>query len=125
MSRIKGVNTKPEIIVRKICFGLGYRYRLYYAKLPGKPDLVFPKHKKIIFVHGCFWHWHNCNSGKNRPEKNKEYWIKKLDGNIERDKKNIMQLKDMGWKITIIWECETKKTNREKLVKKIQKYLCD
>lgn len=124
MSRIKGKDTKPEIIVRKLAHALGYRFRLHNSKLPGKPDLVFAGRRKIIFVHGCFWHRHNCRFGKVIPCTRKEFWSKKLSGNKFRDKKNQRQLKHMGWSTLIIWECETLKKNKvEKLILKIKSFL--
>ncbi|MCK5708099.1 MAG: DNA mismatch endonuclease Vsr [Candidatus Aureabacteria bacterium] len=119
MSRIRSTNTKPEMIVRKVAHSLGFRYSLHRKDLPGKPDLVLKKHKTVIFVHGCFWHQHKNCKRANVPKSNFEYWEAKLNRNIERDKKNKRELKKLGWKIIIIWECETK--NTEKLIKKISK----
>ncbi|MCX5834905.1 MAG: very short patch repair endonuclease [Deltaproteobacteria bacterium] len=116
MARIRGTNTKPELVVRKIVHSLGYRYRLYRSDLPGKPDLVFPKYKKIIFVHGCFWHKHSC---KKVPDS--EFWQNKLDANRKRDKEVENKLKRLGWDVLKIWECETKKP--EKMRNKIMRYL--
>lgn len=111
MSLIAGKNTKPEVMVRKILFSLGYRYRLHVSKLPGKPDIVLGKQKTAIFINGCFWHKHNC--GKNvKPSTNIKFWKNKLDENVERQKQNIKELKNLGWKPIIIWECQTKKQNR-------------
>lgn len=121
MSRIGSKNTKPEIIVRKVLHGLGYRFRLHRKDLPGKPDIVLPKHNAAIFVHGCFWHGHTCKKGQNRPATNKEFWHAKLNRNIERDRENVLQLKKMGWKVLTIWECEAKNTSR--LIKIISKSL--
>ena len=123
MSRIRATNTHPEIIVRKYIFSLGYRYRLHGKKLPGKPDLVFAKKKKVIFVHGCFWHHHQSKNCKNStlPKTNKKYWIPKLEGNIRRDQENLKKLKKLGWNALIIWECEA--ANVEKLGKKITRFL--
>jgi DNA mismatch endonuclease (patch repair protein) len=105
MSRIKGKNTKPEMLVRQFLHAHGYRYRLHDKKLPGKPDIVLPKYKTVIFVHGCFWHHHeNCKWGK-IPPNNQEYWIPKLLGNSIRDKKHKKDLKQNGWKVLVIWEC--------------------
>lgn len=111
MSRIRSKDTKPEMIVRSLLHRMGYRFRLHRKDLPGKPDIVLPKYKTVIFVHGCFWHRHKkCNSAK-LPSSNKSYWIPKLNRNIERDKKNKDELRELGWKIIIIWECEIKKNN--------------
>ena len=109
MSRIKSKNTKPEIIVRKIVWGLGFRYRLHRKDLPGKPDLVFSGLKKVIFVHGCFWHRHTCKYGRVVPKTNAEFWQEKRLSNQTRDASNIKALKSLGWKVLVIWECQTKK----------------
>ena len=107
MSRVAGRNTQPEIIVRKRIHRMGYRFRLYEKKLPGNPDIVLPRHKKVIFVHGCFWHQHkNCGRSK-RPSTNKEFWDKKLDRTIERDRKNKRLLKELGWCVLTVWQCQT------------------
>jgi DNA mismatch endonuclease (patch repair protein) len=108
MSRIRGQNTKPEIIVRKLCHSLGLRFRLHRKDLPGKPDLVFPKHKVALFVHGCFWHSHHCKYGAVRPKSNEEFWNKKRSRTVERDSENQESLHDKGWRVITIWECETK-----------------
>ena len=121
MSRIQGKDTQPEMIVRKMVHALGYRYRLHVRSLPGCPDLVFPSRQKVIFVHGCFWHRHNCKYGKVRPATRKAFWQKKLEGNKERDKKNRRKLRKQGWEILTIWECQTRKP--ENLIERIVKYL--
>ncbi|MCK9394507.1 MAG: very short patch repair endonuclease [Methylobacter sp.] len=108
MTSISGKNTKPELIVRKLLYSLGYRYRLHYANLPGKPDLVFPGKRKVIFIHGCFWHRHDCKKGKSMPSKNPEFWQKKLADNVSRDNRNISELKKLGWEVLVIWECQIK-----------------
>jgi DNA mismatch endonuclease (patch repair protein) len=111
MSRIKGKNTKPEMLVRKFLHANGFRYRLHVKDLPGKPDIVLPKYKTVIFVHGCFWHKHfNCKHNK-LPKKNHDYWIPKLDGNKDRDKKHIKELKSIDWKVITVWECGLSKAN--------------
>ncbi|MFQ5672897.1 MAG: very short patch repair endonuclease [Nitrospinales bacterium] len=123
MSRIRAKDTKPEIVVRRMTHGLGFRFRLHSRKLPGCPDLVFSRRRKVIFVHGCFWHRHKkcCND---RPPKTKlDFWLPKLNGNRKRDVKNQIQLRKMGWDFLIIWECELK--NKEKLSKRIVDYLED
>ena len=124
MSKISGTETKPEILVRKYLFGKGFRFRKNDKRLPGRPDIVLPKYKTVIFIHGCFWHGHHCKAGK-LPETNKEFWGNKINSNIERDKKNQHKLEKLGWKIIIIWQCKlknkkvvTKKLNG--IVKKIQ-----
>ena len=108
MSRIRDKNTKPEILVRSMVHRMGYRYRLHQKDLPGKPDLVLPRHKKVIFVHGCFWHMHNCKYGRVKPATNADFWQKKREGNRERDKRNIRALKKQGWQVLIVWECQVK-----------------
>ncbi len=107
MRSVKNKNTSPEILVRKKIYRLGYRYRIHYKKLPGSPDVVFVGRKKVIFVHGCFWHWHGCKRSR-MPETNSEYWETKIKRNQERDAKNYQDLINMGWNVLIIWECEIK-----------------
>ena len=123
MSRVRGRETSPEIKVRSLTHRLGYRFRLHRKNLPGKPDLVFPFRKKVIFVHGCFWHGHDCPRGKRTPKTNTEYWIEKIRKNIERDAKNQSQLQSLGWNVLVIWECEIK--NLDKIACKINEYLSD
>jgi DNA mismatch endonuclease (patch repair protein) len=96
------------MIVRRLAHALGYRFRLHRADLPGKPDLIFPSRRKIIFVHGCFWHGHDCVRGSRKPKSNLDYWKLKLERNKERDSENIAQLEMKGWLIMAVWECETK-----------------
>lgn len=121
MSRISGKNTKPEILVRSLLHRMGYRFRIHKKNLPGKPDICLPKHKKIIFVHGCFWHGHkNCPRAK-RPTTNVEFWNKKIDGTIERDKENIKGLKELGWQTLTIWTCEIK--NQDALKNKLISFI--
>jgi len=121
MSKISGKDTKPEIIVRKFLFANGFRYRKNVKDLPGKPDIVLPKYKTVIFVHGCFWHGHDCPAGK-LPETNREFWERKINGNIERDKRNQEKLKALGWKVIVIWQCEIKnKKAKEERLKKLLK----
>jgi DNA mismatch endonuclease (patch repair protein) len=108
MASISGKNIKPELIVRKLLYSLGYRYRLHYSNLPGKPDLVYPDKRKVIFIHGCFWHRHDCKKGNSRPSKNSEFWQKKLADNASRDNRNISELKKLGWEILVFWECQIK-----------------
>ena len=106
MSQIKCRNTKPELLVRSLVHRMGYRYALHRSDLPGKPDLVFVTHKKIIFVHGCFWHMHNCRKGRSMPATRKKFWQTKREGNKQRDKHNINKLRRQGWKVLIVWECQ-------------------
>ena len=107
MSKISGKETKPEILVRKFLFANGFRFRKNDKRYPGKPDIVLPKYKTVIFVHGCFWHGHNCPAGK-LPESNKVFWEKKIKENIERDKRNKKELENSGWNVITIWQCELK-----------------
>jgi DNA mismatch endonuclease (patch repair protein) len=106
MRQVREKNTSPELKVRSLVHRLGFRFRLHRNDLPGKPDLVFPSHKKIIFVHGCFWHGHNCARGHRAPKTNSEYWTEKIQRNTERDIKHQSDLKAMGWDSLVIWECE-------------------
>jgi DNA mismatch endonuclease (patch repair protein) len=121
MSRIRSKNTIPEVKVRSILHCRGYRFRLHRKDLPGKPDVVLPKYKTVIFVHGCFWHQHkNCNRG-NTPKTNKQYWLPKLRRNVENFKKNQRKLKKLGWQVIVIWECEVKYQNKiQTMINKIQ-----
>jgi DNA mismatch endonuclease (patch repair protein) len=106
MSRIRSKNTKPELTLRSALFKEGFRYRIHVKHLPGKPDIVFPKYKTIIFVHGCFWHQHlGCRDGR-LPKTRLEYWKPKLRGNVERSTCYEADLKSLGWKVLIVWECE-------------------
>jgi len=108
-------------MVRKLLHGLGFRYRLHVRKLPGTPDIVLPKHKKVIFVHGCFWHGHElCRKGA-LPKSNKEFWAQKITKNKERDQLALKQLKKFGWRILIIWECLTKEP--DKIKDKIKRFM--
>jgi len=122
MAAIKSKGMKPELAVRKLVYTLGYRYRLHARDLSGKPDLVFRRRRKVIFVHGCFWHQHKrtkCLDG-HRPRSNTGYWNPKLEGNIARDKRNRVALKKAGWDVLVIWDCETHSPN---LKTRIEKFL--
>ena len=107
MQAVKGRNTGPEWIVRRLLFQLGYRYRLHPKTLPGKPDIAFPGRRKAIFVHGCFWHGHGCKTGA-PPKSRLDYWLPKLDANKTRDRNKSAQLAASGWSVLTIWQCETK-----------------
>lgn len=107
MSKISGKDTEPEILVRKHLFSNGFRYRKNVKELPGKPDIVLPKYKTIIFIHGCFWHGHTCKGGK-LPETNYEFWKNKIISNIKRDENNIKKLENDGWSVIVIWVCQLK-----------------
>ena len=108
MSQIKGKNTKPEEIVRKYLFSRGYRYRKNVAKLPGKPDIVLPKYKTVIFVNGCFWHMHQGCRYFVWPKHNAEFWRNKIMGNAERDQRTQRELEEQGWRVLVVWECQLK-----------------
>ena len=108
MSRIKSKDTKPELVVRSFVHRLGYRFRLHCKNLPGKPDIVLPRHKKIIFVHGCFWHMHNCKNGRVKPATRAKFWQDKRTDNKERDRQNIRTLKKLGWDVLVVWECQVR-----------------
>lgn len=110
MSHIRSKNSKPEEKVRKGLFAKGFRYRKNVKKLPGCPDIVLPKYKTVIFVNGCFWHMHDCGRFV-WPASNQDYWHPKILRNVERDRNNIALLKEMGWKVIVVWECELKKSN--------------
>jgi len=119
MSKIRSNNTKPEILLRKALFAQGLRYRINDKKLQGKPDIVFPKYKTVIFVHGCFWHNHKGCKRAHLPKSNIEYWKNKIKTNEERDLKNQEVLKNLGWNVTVIWECEL--NTKEKIEQAIKK----
>ena len=106
MQAVKSKNTKPELVVRRILHGMGYRYRLHRRDLPGKPDIAFMSRRKAIFVHGCFWHGHDCPKGR-LPKSRLEYWGPKVDKNRDRDRTKEEQLRSLGWSVLVIWQCET------------------
>ena len=108
MAKIKSKNTKPELLLRKALHALGFRYRLHDKKLPGKPDLVFPSRKKVIFVNGCFWHGHDCPVGSRLPKSNTEFWRDKRAKNKARDQRQLAQLDLLGWESLVVWECDIK-----------------
>ena len=112
MSRVKGKDTQPEKAVRTILHRMGYRFRLYRSDLPGKPDIVLSKHKKIIFVHGCFWHGHKGCERAGRPSTNVEFWNQKLSANIKRDSQSVRDLRKQGWKVLIVWACQIRNADR-------------
>ncbi len=124
MSQIKGKGTKPEMLVRKFLFSNGFRYRLHDKKLPGKPDLVMPKYKTVIRVHGCFWHGHKGCKYFVIPKTRTRWWKEKIEGNIERDQIAEKELKAEGWKVIVIWECELKPGKREKTLASLVKSIC-
>lgn len=112
MSRVGGKNTTPEMVVRRIAHSLGLRFRLHRKDLPGTPDVVFPKWKVAIFVHGCFWHRHPSCAKASTPKSRTDFWQHKFDSNVRRDDKNAELLRDLGWSVVTIWECETKSSER-------------
>jgi DNA mismatch endonuclease (patch repair protein) len=123
MSHIKSKDSKPEIYIRKLVFSMGYRYRLHRKDLPGKPDIVFPMYRKVIFVNGCFWHGHSDCKKATLPMSNKDFWNKKIFKNKERDRNNYKKLSSLNWKYLIIWQCEIKKKNEDTLKNKIKDFL--
>lgn len=121
MSRIRGRDTKPEMTVRRLIHGMGYRYRLHDRTLPGSPDIVFRKRKKVIFVHGCFWHRHKDCPSAVLPKTRRDFWTPKLNRNKKRDAKNLRELEKAGWSCLVLWECEIK--NLADLPLRIQTFL--
>lgn len=123
MSCIKGKNTKPEEIVRKYLFSLGFRYRKNDKRLPGTPDIVLPEYRTVIFVNGCFWHGHQGCRYFVVPKTNTEFWMNKIDANRARDQKKISELEAMGWRVIVIWECELKQGKQDDTLRRIVKML--
>lgn len=126
MTNIKGHDTKPELYVRKFLFANGFRYRVYDKRYPGKPDIVLPKYKTVIFVNGCFWHKHEGCKYFVWPKTNQKFWKDKIEANVERDHKNYVELEVQGWKVIVVWECEVKTIEKRearlnKLVDEIRK----
>ena len=123
MRAVQGKNTAPEMIVRRLAHALGYRYTLHVKSLPGQPDLVFPSRRKVIFVHGCFWHRHRCPRGDRLPQTRREYWLRKLEGNRLRDRRHRSALRKLGWRVLVIWECRTRDPKRVAMA--LQRFLGD
>lgn len=123
MARVHGGDTKPEIFVRRLIHRMGFRYRLHVRTLPGSPDIVLPKHKKVVFVHGCFWHGHLGCRRSQRPTSNRAFWDKKIDGNSVRDKLSRQRLRRLGWATLAVWECSTR--DPERLKKRLASFLQD
>jgi DNA mismatch endonuclease (patch repair protein) len=121
MQAVRSTDTTPELLVRSAAHRLGYRFRLHAAHLPGKPDLVFAGQRKVIFVHGCFWHGHTCARGARIPRTNRAYWLKKIGRNATRDNATKAQLRRLGWRVLVIWECDLK--NPERVRTKLSRFL--
>ena len=113
MSQIRGKDTKPEQIVRQLVHRMGFRFRKH-GPLPGRPDVVLTRHRKLILVHGCYWHLHNCRYGRVTPKTNTEFWQSKREGNRQRDRRTMRTLKRLGWKVLVVWECQTRDTEKLK-----------
>ena len=120
MSKVRAKDTRPELIVRRTAHHLGYRFRLHRRDLPGTPDLVFPRHRAAIFVHGCFWHGHGCSKGR-LPKSRLDYWAPKIEANRKRDDTTLARLQGAGWRVLTIWQCET--SDREALAARIASFL--
>lgn len=118
MRAVKGENTAPEMAVRRLVHGMGYRYRLHRRGLPGKPDLVFAGRRKVIFVHGCFWHGHACKRGRRVPKANRDYWTRKIARNRERDQEHLAALRAAKWRALVIWECEVEHADTEQRLRR-------
>lgn len=108
MSGIRSKNTRPEVLIRKALHAQGFRYRLHNKSLPGKPDLSFPRYKAVVFIHGCFWHGHNCHFFR-MPQTRTSFWLDKINGNRQRDARQLVQLKQAGWRVLLVWECAIRK----------------
>jgi DNA mismatch endonuclease, patch repair protein len=122
MRRIRSKDTQPEMVVRSMVHRLGYRYVLHDKRLPGCPDLVFPARRKIIFVHGCFWHGHSCRHGT-RPRTNSEFWAEKIAGNQARHARHVRQLREAGWRVLVVWECSTHPSKSSTLQHRLTAFL--
>jgi len=123
MRRVRSVDTGPELTIRKLLHSLGYRFRLHRRDLPGNPDLVFPSRRKVVFVHGCFWHQHRCRRGNRIPSTRREYWTRKLHGNVVRDRSNRRRLRRLGWDVFVVWECHTNKDKLPTLTARLCEFL--
>lgn len=123
MRSVRGKDTQPEITVRRLLHGLGYRYRLHVRTLPGNPDIVFPARKKVILVHGCFWHRHRCRDGRSMPVVHKSFWAKKFSGNRLRDQKNRNKLRRLNWAVLVVWECQLRSKDLNRLAIRLREFL--
>ena len=123
MAAVKSRDTKPELFVRRLIHRLGYRFRVHRRDLPGVPDIVLPRHHKIINVHGCFWHIHTCAHGRRAPVNNACYWRTKRLGNVSRDKRNLRALRKLGWTVFTVWECDIR--DAERLTERLSRFLSE
>ena len=123
MRAVKSRDTAPEMTVRRLVYSMGYRYRLHRKDLPGKPDLAFKRRRKVIFIHGCFWHGHDCKRGARVPKNNREYWETKITRNRERDRQHDEDLKREGWRVFVVWECQI--SEPEAVAERIKSFLDD
>ncbi|MHC2018695.1 very short patch repair endonuclease [Methylobacterium sp. CM6247] len=123
MKKVRQRDTKPEIVVRRVAHALGFRFRLHRRDLPGSPDLVLPRHKVAVFVHGCFWHRHPGCRSASTPKANAEFWSDKFDRNVERDARKERELRALGWRVLIIWECDTRDAAR--VAERLSEFICN
>lgn len=123
MRAVKSGDTTPELVVRRLVHALGYRFRLHRRDLPGTPDLVLPRYNKAIQVHGCFWHRHACDAGRSMPATRVDYWNAKFARNVARDRRNQRALRQLGWSVLVVWECQTRAANRGSLERRLTRFL--
>jgi DNA mismatch endonuclease (patch repair protein) len=123
MRAVKSGDTTPELVVRRLVHALGYRFRLHRRDLPGRPDLVFPRLGKVILVHGCFWHRHACEAGQSTPASRLDYWNAKFARNVERDRHSVRRLRRLGWRVLVVWECQTRVAKRALLEARVARFL--
>lgn len=123
MGRVRGKDTSPERVVRRLAHAMGCRFRLHRRDLPGCPDLVFPSKRKVVLVHGCYWHRHTCRRGRSTPRTNSAFWLAKFADNVKRDRLNKRALRRLGWETLVVWECETRPSARDDLAKKLRRFL--
>ena len=123
MGRVRGKNTSPEKVVRRLAHAMGCRFRLHRRDLPGCPDLVFPSRRKVVLVHGCYWHRHTCRRGRSTPRTNSAFWLAKFAANVKRDRLNRSALRRLGWEILVVWECETRPAAQDGLATKLRRFL--
>ncbi len=125
MAKIRGRDTRPEMAVRSLLHGAGFRFRLHAKDLPGRPDLVLPKHRAVVFVHGCFWHRHaRCRDGRSMPASNRSYWVPKFERNLARDRRVKQALRRRGWRVITVWECQIKR-NPDDVLRRVAAKLVD